>query len=206
VLSDSIQKGYSVSSVLSDYGAFLDTNYFPQVFGSESINTSNISDGDMEVFVGNDILYVDNYSNSRDYLVDSTGNSLNSIDLNLFIDGDLNSYVWSPDTSSGTIPVTIKLFSDHNYASFNSTIDPNGVTTLELYHSNDSLDLTLITIGATMGSNSSVLIDSNSINKVSFTGNFAYINHSSSVPITLNANLVTNSGNVFSNNLITISK
>lgn len=203
-ISDSIQKSTNLSTAFVEYASFLDTNYFQKIQGTESINILGFTDGTYDANIGDTLVYSNNYNNTLAHVLDFNGTRLKSIDLNIFSEGDLNSYSWS---ASGTgVNVTIRFFGDSNYVIINSSVSQSGSSTLDLYHDNNVLDRTTITIGSVLGNNSSIMVDSNAMDEVSFSMDVIYSGFSSTVPIDLNVLFTSTSDYVSSNSLIRVQK
>jgi hypothetical protein len=88
LINDSLPKTNFLQN-FEDYESFLNSELFPNSFGQKGIDFSNIKDGNLEVYFGNDLNYIIDYSNKNNIFYH---NSLNKIDLNFFVVDDLNYY------------------------------------------------------------------------------------------------------------------
>ncbi len=192
-INDSLPKDYNVSQKISSYESFLENSFFPIFSGEESIDFTNLKDGSIELFFNDLFVYNVDYDLNENSFV-SNSSALNSIDLNLFVDNNLNYYEWV--FVSGNTDLNLYYFDSNTYFYLTESISPTSANTLNLVY-NDYNSIIVI-------ENNSFNIDSGAGRKIDFDLRTSYDFDSNNFPVWFNALLNYSSRNISSSSLIKI--
>ncbi len=192
-----------ISGEFTDYASFLSATFFSRSLGSEVIDLSAFEDGKAELLFG-DFAQLDyNYSNNL-FLFPLSG-SLDRIDINLMIPGEVSSVVWSP--SGGAIPVYINYQGDAGRESISGLISGTDISSLKIntVDGNTWVYLGLVTLNG-YAKSSSIAIVPQENQKLRYSVRARYSSGSVLLPLKANAILRVNRDSVDSNAFLTIER
>jgi len=197
-ISGSVSKGYNFEQKLADYNNFLQTKYFPNVAGNQSI-LFNTSDGVLELLFGSDYEYKYDFDNNIVEFV-SNEDSLILIDLNLdLVSTDLNRI--EQPSPSGAARFNVIYNDDQNYFVASYNFDPEASNELIFVYNNDynvSVEFGNIT------NNNSLKIDSNATGELTFYMKLNYLFDSTSLPVRYNVVVSQSTAVLDSNSFVKI--
>ena len=179
-LSGNLPQSFDVGQKLSDYNSFLNNTFFSFVQGTQTIDLTNIQDGSVEMFLGDEFNFSYDYDNNF-ISFSPVSSTLNSIDLNLDFAGDLSSIDWLP--VAGSIPLTLNYSDDSNTFSLSESISATSASTLILFYSDSNIS---IVFGDT-GTTNSVNIDSNSSSILTYSLGLNYNYDLNYLPMVFNS-------------------
>ena len=161
-LSGVVSPEYDLSQMLLDYNSFINNTFLST--GSE-LDMENLLDGDVEVNFGNEFVLVNDYDKNN-FSFTSSGETLNLVDLNINYSGsDMNNITYPSPEPSGSSTFNLNYIDDTIVISKSYTFDPTVSNVIRIEYNDDS-NIEIV-FGLTSASNS-LLIDSNSRNKLSF--------------------------------------
>ncbi|MCX6803179.1 MAG: hypothetical protein NTY48_01260 [Candidatus Diapherotrites archaeon] len=143
----------------------IDQNLLPLLFGSTTIDFSNITDGNAEAIFGKEAEFDYDYSSPKITIHPTASATLSKIDLNLFVQNDLNRIEWSAGPESGTTTLQINYYDDSNYFNTTTQVNPSLASTLVLFYDDGNITLSF---GSVEGVNSSVRIQPTITQKIDY--------------------------------------
>jgi len=196
-LNGSVTKNFDFKQKLSDYNDFLQTKYFPNVVGTQSIDFDT-SDNTLELLFGDDYEYRYNFdSNVVEFI--SYAYTLYSIDVNLdLVSVDLNEII-EPSSTSGSAVINVIYNDDQNY--FVTSYNFNPALSYEIiFVYNNDYNLS-VGFGNTLNNNS-LKIDSNAPGELTYSLKLNYAFDSTTFPIKYNVRLNHSGNSIDSNSYI----
>jgi len=187
LFTGSFPQDYDIGTKISEYKAFLDTNYFTRIGGTQDINVVNLIDGNAELFIGDVLLFESVYSDSNINISPVSSNSLIGLDINITTTGNRDFNFLPSDT--GVVPL------DFNYIDTNSlnpiistriSIDPSVENKITLRYSDGDINLV---IGSTPKGTDSLQITSNSTRQINYSILLMYSTGKVYLPVRFNSEL-----------------
>jgi hypothetical protein len=197
-LGGSLSKQFNFEQKLIDYNNFLQTKYFPNVVGSQSINF-NMGDGVLELLFGSDYEYKYDFDNNNLEFI-SNGDVLSSIDLNLdLVSTDLNN-IMQPSTS-GSSKINIIYNDDQNYFAASYDFNPTLNNKLIFVYNNDyNLEIEF----GNVTNDNSIKIDSGASSKLTYLMKLNYVFDSNTFQVKYNTVLSQSTESTNSNSFLKI--
>ncbi len=191
-ISDSVPKNYSITDKLVDYNSFLNSALFENFYGIQNIYLENLVDGSYELFFDENFNYSVNYVENDVFFVSNESN-LNSIDLNLFFNDDLNYYTW--DSESGDLDLNLFYYDNSNYFLISENVSSNSPSELFLYYEDSNIQIVF------SYPENSINIDLNSSNTLLFELILNYDFDSNHFPVYINSIIRNKYDNIDSNSM-----
>lgn len=191
-ISDSVPKSYSIADKLVDYNSFLNSALFENFYGNQNVILEGLVDGSYELFFDSNFTYSVNYVENDVFFISNESN-LNSIDLNLYLNDDLNHYTWNSE--SGDLDLNLLYYDNSNYFSISESISSNSASELFLYYEDSNIQ---IIFGYP---ENSLTIDSNSLHVLNFDLILNYDFDSNYFPVYINSIIRNKSENIDSNSM-----
>ncbi len=199
-ISGTINPPSTLATDFDNYSYFLSDTFFPRGAGTETLNLSNTSDGDIELFFGSVLEFDYNYDVNAIYLVNLVDAEMSEIDLNFFSSGSIVDYSWSE--SAGSMVVDINYYDDTNYLHFTKSFDPEAESTLTINYADGSV---IIYFGLVNSTNSSFAIESSTPNKIDYSFDSFFAGTYLMTPIRANALFsYSRTGINYSNDLVLV--
>ncbi|MBS3062628.1 MAG: hypothetical protein J4203_02040 [Candidatus Diapherotrites archaeon] len=194
-LHDRLPSGFNRSQ-LTGWEQFMETGFDSLLSSTIDLNTGAMTDANAELLFSNGIqyLFASTDANSLQLFVPGGDTNIIALDLNVFVNDDLNySVPWT--TGSGDVNVTLR-YSDHNAVNAFVSSGLLSSTTPNQYilrYSQLSTDALIITVGQIAGSEAGLRIE-HSIDDPSTLARIAiaFTLASESKPLTVSANLDLN--------------
>ncbi len=145
----------------SDYNSFLYETFFTRIHGNQEFSYSNLIDGNAEINF-QDYLFKIDYENDSMLFSPVLNKDLNSIDLNFYYSGDVNSTEWVSE-NIGLVPFSLKIIDSNSSTIENALLDSTEENIFKIVLDDSNL---LIYVGLVESQEDSVFIDSNTVTKL----------------------------------------
>jgi hypothetical protein len=190
-ISGIITNDFNISQELQNYEDFLENTFFDRISGTQSINLSNLYDGDIEIVSEKfDIIF--NYD-SNEFVLNSE-NDMTSLDINLDFEGVIDSNFYS--FSSGGVPLNLFFTGDSNILSFSTLIDTNDNSDFYFTEGDNIISINI--------NDDNIIIDSNSSQNLEYEIKANYSYEEEAFNLDINSFFEYASKNTYSNSLIKI--